>query len=224
MAIVLDTTASSITTGFNGTITKTWTHVCTGSNLLLVVTAGLWQDTAGTGTISAASYNSVALTKAVQNAEVSMDAEIWYLIAPASGSHTVSVTVTGDTDAIKLASSSFTGVVQTSALDTTSKTSGTSGNPQSSEIGLANANELLITALSRFSTTNATPTTSGMVNLFNDHATSTLFSADYSIPATSGLVGQAYTGTAAQDWSLVQAAFIPASGGGTPSNLFFAML
>src|SRR5579862_8089618 len=98
MAIAPDTTTTSITTGFNaGPTTKTFNHTCTGSNLLLVFEIAIWQDVAGTGSVTSASYNGVALTSAgAANTEVSMRSEIWYLIAPTSGSSLVcSVTVTG---------------------------------------------------------------------------------------------------------------------------------
>ena len=117
-AIALDSTASSITTGFNaGPVTKTWTHTTTGSNRFLVLFADIWQDVGGTGTITSATYNGTALTKATNTRGGGMASEIWYLVAPTTGSNTVSVTVTGATDAIKLATASFTGATQTSPLD-----------------------------------------------------------------------------------------------------------
>jgi hypothetical protein len=56
-----------------------------------------------------------------------MASEIWYLTNPASGSNTVSVTVTGATDSIKLAAASFTGAHQSSPLDTVNDASGWGG-------------------------------------------------------------------------------------------------
>ena len=82
-----DATATSITTVINNTITITWTHTCTGSTLLLVLSAAIWQDVAGTGTITSASYNGVALTNIQAVTQTQMRSELWYLKAPASGSH-----------------------------------------------------------------------------------------------------------------------------------------
>jgi YD repeat-containing protein len=62
--IALTSTTTNITLGFNGTITQTWTVTTSGSNPLIVLTAGIWQDVAGSGTISSASWNGAAFTKA----------------------------------------------------------------------------------------------------------------------------------------------------------------
>ena len=55
---------------------------------------GIWQDVAGTGSITSATYNGVALTKATSTRASGMASEIWYLINPDTGSSTVSVTIT----------------------------------------------------------------------------------------------------------------------------------
>jgi hypothetical protein len=61
-----------------------------------------------------------------------MASEIWYLENPTSGSNTVSVTVTGATDSIKLTAASFTGAHQSSPLDASNVATGFGGNPTAS--------------------------------------------------------------------------------------------
>ncbi len=205
-SITLDATSTSITNGYNSTITKTWTHtISSGSNRLLVLSADLWQDVAGTGSITSASYNGAALTKATSTLSTGMESEIWYLVNPSSGAHTVSVTVTGDTDAIKLNASTFTGAAQSSALDVSSTAIGTSGNPSISAT-TATANDAIVATLSRYSTTDAT---TSRTSLYKDITGSTFGAASYQVATSTGSYSDTYTGSAGQDWSMVMAGFKP---------------
>ena len=58
--------------------------------------------------------------------------ELWYLVATTTGAKTMSVTVTGATDDIKLMAASFNGVHQSSPLDAVNGAIGSSGNPSAS--------------------------------------------------------------------------------------------
>lgn len=219
-AIAHDVDATSITSGFAGTVTKTWSHTVTGTNPLIVGLFDAWQDVGGTGTVTAASYNSVAETKIDGIASVSMRSETWYLKAPATGANTQSTTFTGNHDAIKFATSSYTGVDQTAPLDAHNTATGTTGNPTISVTTVA-ANTVVIATLSRFSTTAAT---SNRTSIFNDATGSVLAAASYQIVASAAAQSDTYTGTAAQDWSMCIASFAQASGGGggpTTSNAMF---
>lgn len=207
MAIAVDTTTSSISTGFSGTVTKTWSHTCTGSGLLLVLEASLWQDVAGTGTITSASYNGVAMTFVTADRGAGMRSELWYLTAPATGAHTVSVTVTGNTDAIKLATTSFTGVDQSSPLSVSNTANSFSANATVS-LTTTVANTVVVGALSKFGT--AAPTTgSPYTNLAVNSTTSTTFSADYALVSSAGSTTLTYTTSTASDWSISIASFKP---------------
>ena len=88
-----------------------------GSNPVIVLTADIFQDVAGTGSITSATWNGGAFTKASSTRMGTKSTEIWYLVATTTGAKTMSVTVTGATDAIKLMSASFNGVHQSSPLD-----------------------------------------------------------------------------------------------------------
>lgn len=49
------------------------------------LTADIWQDTGGVGTITAASWGGDAFTKASSTRSGGMASEIWYLIATSTG-------------------------------------------------------------------------------------------------------------------------------------------
>ena len=213
--IAFNATSTIIHGGFtSGPTTKNWTHTTSGSNRLLVLFADIWQDVGGTGTITSATYNGTSLTKATSTRGGGMASEIWYLANPTTGSNTLSVTITGATDSIKLAAASFTGANQSSPLDATSIASGWGGNPTAS-ITTVTANDLVTATLSRFGTTDAT---TNRTSLYNSTASSTLGAASYQIATTPTSYSDTYTGSASADWSMSMAAFKPATGGGTGST------
>lgn len=106
----------------------TWAHTCAGSDRVLLV--GISYYDSG-DTVSAVTYNSVALT-VVSSSTVSngqYTSTMYCLIAPATGSNTVSVTFTGSVFDFKGGSISFTGADQTTPLGTANTATGSSTNP-----------------------------------------------------------------------------------------------
>jgi RHS repeat-associated protein len=182
-----------------------------------VLFADIWQDEGGTGTITSATYNGTSLTKATSTRAGGMASEIWYLVNPATGSNTMSVTVTGATDSIKLTAASFTGALQSSPLDASNAATGFGGNPTMS-LTTGTANDLVAATLSRFGTTAAT---TNRTALYNSTASSTLGAASYQIATTTGSYSDTYTGSASADWSMAMAGFKPATGGGTGSTTMY---
>lgn len=209
--IGFDATSTSITTGYNGgPTTKTWTHTVTGTSPIIVLTADIWQDVGGTGSISSASWNGGALTKATSTRRLGMASEIWYLVATTTGAKTMSVTVTGATDAIKMAAASFTGVSATDPLDFVVTSTGSTGNPKITATSTTNA-EVIVSTLSRFSTTDAT---TSQTALYKDRVTSTLGAASYTFATSASAFTDTYTGSANQDWSMAAAVFKAATTSG----------
>jgi RHS repeat-associated protein len=160
--------------------------------------------------LHSASYGGTALTKVTNNRSGSMACELWYLKNPPSGANTMSVTVTGATDAIKLGTESFTNVEQTAPLDVSNSSSGTSGNPSVSLTTTA-TNDVVVSTLHRFSTTDAS---TNRTSLYKDKVTSTLAAASYQLATTAGSYSDTYTGSASQDWCMLSAGFKPVTSGG----------
>lgn len=92
-----------------------WSHTCTGSNRYLTVGISMLSLAQ---TVTGITYNSVSLSLLGVRASVSGAArvELWGLVAPATGSNTIAVTLSG---AIASAgnASSYTGVHQTSPTE-----------------------------------------------------------------------------------------------------------
>ncbi|MFL5304729.1 MAG: hypothetical protein ACJ8F1_05925, partial [Polyangia bacterium] len=85
--------------------------------------------TTACGSATTVTYNGVALTFAGASTNGTVRSEIWYLVAPASGTHNVVVTAPNAT-AVTATSMSFTGVNQTTPLGSTVGAIGTSTSPQ----------------------------------------------------------------------------------------------
>lgn len=104
--------------------TLTFSATTSGSNRALIVTVGAFFAPVDTIT-----YNGVSMTRATSTLDASTQyySEIWYLAAPASGTHDVVVSVPG-TFLINAHAVSLTGVAQTSTVLGTAVESGTAGS------------------------------------------------------------------------------------------------
>mgnify|MGYP005608499671 FL=1 len=125
MALAVDT-ATDVAGAGAGPFT--WSHTCAGSDRVLLV--GISYYDSG-DTVSAITYNSVAMTvvpsSTVSNGQYTVS--FYRLIAPATGSNTVSVTFTGNVFDFKAGSVSFTGADQTTPLGTAVTATGSSTTP-----------------------------------------------------------------------------------------------
>lgn len=117
--------ASSAT---SGTSPLSWSHtVGSGNNRLLVVSIGIEGDST-VGNITGVTYNSVALTKAVENFVGDyQNTEIWYLLNPPAGSANVAVTTNGDPGDINGGAISVFGAAQSGPEATSSQDDAVAG-------------------------------------------------------------------------------------------------
>lgn len=101
-----------------------WSHTCTGSNRILIVSVSTLSALATVNTIT---YNGVSLTRVrLDSDSVAIGTEIWRLVAPATGSNTIAVTLSGACVSGSSASS-YTGVNQTTPIDANNGNTGTTG-------------------------------------------------------------------------------------------------
>lgn len=89
------------------------THVCTGSNLCLVV--GVGSPNSG-DQITGATYNGVAMTLVRAEGVAQQWVKLYRLVAPATGSHTLAIS-TSPASFMEAVAASFTGVDQTTPSD-----------------------------------------------------------------------------------------------------------
>jgi hypothetical protein len=117
---------SKSTSGTNQVSSINWNHTVSGKNRLLSVQISSDWGT----TITGVTYNGVALTQAVSKIRATglLRSEIWYLIAPATGTHSVVVTASGISYISGIATT-LNSVDQTSPLGITGSADGSSTTP-----------------------------------------------------------------------------------------------
>jgi len=111
LAIALDT---SVNGGLHTGTSLTYSHTCTGSNLILFV--GIFGDI-DNDYVTGVTYNGVSMT-AVDKSQIPGDrwVYLYYLIAPATGANNVVVSASNSI-AIDAQSASYTGAAQSSQPD-----------------------------------------------------------------------------------------------------------
>jgi hypothetical protein len=120
--------SSSGNNGTGGT-SITWSHT-TGSGSDRIMFVGVSIRT-GTVTVSSITYGAQSLTFIRRENLSSICSEVWYLIAPNSGTGTVTVNLSASSEAAG-GSITYTGVNQTSPIDNSAGGTGTSNSPSQS--------------------------------------------------------------------------------------------
>lgn len=113
MAIAFNATSNGTATA---TSPVTWSHTCTGSNLILVVAVDVYAG--ATPDCTGVTYNSNALTLIGSKRTSSfIQTSLWYLLSPSTGANTVSVAFTGSSPSCNGRATSYTGVSQSGQPD-----------------------------------------------------------------------------------------------------------
>lgn len=138
-AIAFDTAVLGSNGG--GTTTASWSHTCTGSNLLLITASN--GNSSSTQDIISYTYNSVGLTIAgtgIRTGGTTSFLTMWGLINPTTGANTVVVTFPSGQAFNSQASFSYTGVKQSGFPDSyhTTTTAGSGTTDSGSTTTVAN--------------------------------------------------------------------------------------
>ena len=145
MAIAFD--AASTFSPAVASSSQTFSHTASGADRILVVATGV---TGTTNAVSGVTYNTVALTK-LNHSEDAGDArvELWYLVAPDTGTHDVVVTMAASSRVCGGAAS-YTGVDQTVPWGTDSGANSNNVASLEATVAVASAaGELVVAANSR---------------------------------------------------------------------------
>ena len=135
-AIARDTTvngsAGGVSTG------PSWSHTCTGSNLILIV----WAGTESSIGVSGITYNSAAMTQATVATQYTSEhfQYLYYKTGPSTGANTVQVTHASSTYSEGGYSISYTGAASAGQPDATAALSEASGTSGSTTITVVAAN------------------------------------------------------------------------------------
>jgi len=193
-----------------------WSHTCTGSNLVLSVEV-VYQTSAGTDFthITGITYNSVALTLASSATTTTghVGTEIWYLKGPSTGANTVLATfaapAAGNIGGM-IGAISLTGVDQTTPVDVSTNGAMASATSNSLSATTTKDNDWFVDSNYILNTNNMTSTSGTMRWGFidtGDVAASTASTRGPLTPPGSFSMGYSWTNASTSDFAVV--AFMP---------------
>lgn len=208
--------ADADTEGQNdGASTITVSHTTgSGSNRLMVFKSHVEANTNPSNRpVTGVTYNGVAGTVADTESFTSPGGEddtceIWYLIAPATGSNSAVVNWTGAVDGCVVNIETYTGVEQSSPIDASNSTSTTSTGPMQTTVTTSTNNCLLVGAVQTISSTRTITANSGQTQLYNLSNSGQLKGAGgYEIIGAAGNYTESWTINLNGDWLIVAVAF-----------------
>lgn len=197
--------------------TYSWSHTCTGSNRYLTV--GISMLSVGGSSVTGITYSGIALSliKAQASGAGAIRSELWGLVAPATGSNTIAVTLSASLDSAAGAVS-YTGVEQTTPYEAANSATATN-------VGAADATVNVTTIANNDWTfdnvaTDDTAITVGAGQTSRNNVTGTLGSGAMSSegPKTpAGSVTMSWTNVdALKTWAIVAAGLRPVAAGTAP--------
>lgn len=225
MALAFDVASSS---SGSSVTSLSWSHTCTGSNLVLFVTAQVYDDTsAAERAIASISYNSVAMTKVNRTETGNIGAEIWYLINPATGPNTIAITCGGNNNFIAAGGMSFTGADQTAPAEANNIGSGF-GKTASTAVTTITDNAYVIDSVVKYNTTEAITKGASQTqahNLSVGAGFGIIGGASYQGPKTpTGSVTMSWTWiTTSRDWAQVVVSVKPAAAAGAATHFLSSL-
>lgn len=205
MAIALDATSHG-----TGTNTVTFSHTCTGTNLILWVGGKINAVALWTGV----TYNGVALTKSDAIRQTADEAELWYLVAPATGAHNIVISVDVGAATTYAYGASYTGAAQTGVPDAHGTNSTASGTSLSKAITTVAANCWMVGSVWDNSGNNVAA--SGTTLRETTYGSVSFLDSNGALSAGSNSLGVTWTG--ASNASMCVASFAPFVAAG-PTNV-----
>jgi len=199
-----------------GSASVSWSHTTgSGSNRIMLVGVSIRTTTVSVSSI-AYGVQSLTFIRADTHASATIRSELWYLVAPSSGTATVTVTLSGTSKAVG-GSSTYTGVNQTSPIDVNDGTTGTSTSPSRS-VTVSTANSWLLghPAISGSGQTVSLEGSGQTMRWDNVTSGGSAASRNRGHGSSKGPVGtgsqtMSWTLSASADWAVSVAAFRPAA-------------
>lgn len=211
MAISLDATSNyntnlgNIGGGNPGSVS--WSHTCTGSNLILIVGIGL-QGATGAANFISVTYNGVAMTRLNTNGTVAL----YYLINPATGAHNITASV-DDSGSKPFAGfgASYAGAKQTGFPDSSAIPTGT-GTTYSPATTVVGAGCWLVAIAGTTNNNNqltASSGTSARAACWNNGNTNSYVLGDSSTNVGPGSQTLSFVADASASWQAIILSMLP---------------
>lgn len=206
------------TTSSSGSGPFTWSHTCAGSDRLLLLFVAHYHSS---NTISSASYNGVSMTAVTNGAAVTGSGYLcfittFYLVAPATGSNTVSVTPSGGLFDFGACAISLSDVHQTVPLGTAANATGYDTTPTvtvSSATG-----ELVVDGLVIMNSGTLT-VGAGQTQHWNAPTANAFIRYAGSTESGAASTTMSWSNSSSQTWAIVAVPIKPTGGGSGGPNI-----
>ena len=197
----------------------TFSHTCTGSDLVLLVFPLTRDGESGDGAISAITYNGVSMTQeATRDSLVDTYGEVWSLTNPATGANDVSITFVSSGTARRHRSIaiSYTGVDQSTSVEASNTATGNSTTPSVSVTTLTD-NAMVVdgVVVDDFPDSGTLAADGSQTERLNINWTGTKHdgSSEEAQP-TAGATSMDWMVTSANDWVILAVALKPVAAAG----------
>jgi len=183
-----------------GSATITWSHTTgSGANRIMIVGVSIRSSTV---TVQGIAYGSQSLTflRSDYNSNSPVRTELWYLVAPVSGTQTITVTLQGfGASTVKATggSCSYSGVSQTAPVAGDASGANANSNNPSVTLSVANANSYLVGVIGMSTATSVSSEGSSQTMRWDQ--TTAFGSADRGHGSDKGPVG---SGSQSMSWTL----------------------
>jgi len=214
MAITIDSANAGT---FSNSATVSYNHtVGSGSNVILLALIG-WQDNTSNPSVTACSYGGTGMTQ-LSGAAVTpgsngfFGCDIWYMLAPPSGTASLSVTIgpTSALDVLGISGISLFGVAQTSTFGTPATATGSAGLVTVTAGGFI-AGDFVVSAAGARPFTTMTSGNTQIAQQGGSGAPDQLASYD----TTTGIISwTGHNNFSGQNWAISGVVVNPATGGG----------
>ncbi len=206
------------TTSSSGPGPFTWSHTCAGSDRLLLLFVAHYHSS---NTISSASYNGVSMTAVTNGAAVTGSGYLcfittFYLVAPATGSNTVSVTPSAGLFDFGACAISLSDVHQTVPLGTAANATGYDTTPTvtvSSATG-----ELVVDGLVIMNSGTLT-VGAGQTQRWNAPTANAFIRYAGSTESGAASTTMSWSNSSSQTWAIVAVPIKPTGGGSGGPNI-----
>jgi len=202
----------------------TWSHtVGTGTSTILVVGLATEDTSSSVLNVASITYNGVALTAVPNSAATAGSStldksQLFYLLNPAAGAHTVAVTFGGAVNGVSAGSISLSGVAQ-SAPSAAAINTATSGTTISANIAVSTAGSWLVDAAnSGAGNATLTPGASQTKRWGIGQSSSGGAGSTESV-SSAGTASASWTASSSSQLALSVAAFAPSTGGATAPTI-----
>ena len=218
-AVAFDAAASTSATN---AASVSWSHtVGSGANVLVVGLAT--EDTSTTVlNVSAITYNGVALTAVsggtgTAGSSTLDRAQLFYLLNPTSGAHTIAITFGGAVNNVAAGSISLSGV--SGAPTTAATNTATSGTAISASATVSTAGSWLVDVVCSGASSATFTAGSAQTVRWSKAVSGNGGAGSTQAPSATGSVTTSYTASSSSQLALAVAVFAPTSGGGTAPTI-----